>query len=226
MTAISRELPRFYSKGGYSKPYATLHVDPLETTIMDGFKLEVIDPDNHSSKSIRGKALGTSAIGMTIVKFQYDEDFANQCNVGGLPPRNLALESCLPSWGKLKVMGQSDREYAYNPLTENNNDRTLAGLSTGAQSKLHDCGGSCPYPMYQVYNNYYGNFQYGHEFVSAAARGGSTERLANGIMDFTHYNEIARAGKCIIGLAWSQSSHLYCFLTTFFSTFFSLVLPH
>ena len=56
-------------------------------------------------------------------------------------------------------------------------NRTLEGFSTSAQSKMYDDCPGCPYKHYEMFYDYYGDFDYADKWVSAA--------LSNGKADFT-----------------------------------------
>ena len=49
--------------------------------------------------------------------------------------------------------------------------RTLQGFSTGAQAKMYDGCPGCPYRHYEMFYDYYGDFDYADKWVSAALGG-------------------------------------------------------
>jgi hypothetical protein len=64
-------------------------------------------------------------------------------------------------------------EYKYNIRKENLNTLTLQSLSTTAETAMKVVDGNY-IPEYQVYVNYYGDYDYGDKWVSAAEAGTNT----------------------------------------------------
>jgi hypothetical protein len=92
--------------------------------------------------------------------------------------------------GQLAVGGQT-LAYNYDVLANNGNERSLAGFSTDAEEKMYRCE-NCPYVTYNKFYQYYGEFDYAHQWVMAAFEGRSTP-FGNGIADFSGYTEVGRA---------------------------------
>jgi hypothetical protein len=63
-------------------------------------------------------------------------------------------------------------EYKYNIRKENLNNLTLQSLSTTANTAMKVNGSYIP--EYQVYVNYYGEYDYGDQWISAAEAGTNT----------------------------------------------------
>jgi uncharacterized protein (DUF736 family) len=68
-------------------------------------------------------------------------------------------------------------EYKYNIRKENLNNATLQSLSTTAETAMTVNGNSSNsyIPEYQVYLNYYGEYDYGDQWISAAEAGTNTD---------------------------------------------------
>jgi hypothetical protein len=65
-------------------------------------------------------------------------------------------------------------EYKYNLRKENLNFVTLQSLSTTAETAMK-VNGTYYIPEYQVYVNYYGEYNYGDQWISAAEAGTNTD---------------------------------------------------
>jgi hypothetical protein len=84
-------------------------------------------------------------------------------------------------------------EYEYVVEQDNVNYRTIAGFSTDAKERMWDCDG-CPYDTYTKFFDYYGEYDYADQIITAAFNGGKTS-LKNGNNDFSLYEGgIGRTG--------------------------------
>jgi hypothetical protein len=83
-------------------------------------------------------------------------------------------------------------EYEYVVEQDNVNYRTIAGFSTDAKEKMWDCD-ACPYNTYSKFFDYYGEYDYADQIISAAFNGTKTN-LKNGNSDFSLYTGIGRTG--------------------------------
>merc|ERR1711935_1262883 len=82
--------------------------------------------------------------------------------------------------------GKTDVDYTYDPLVNNVAKRTIQGFSTSAQKKMAECA-NCPYPMYDKFYQYYGQYDYANQIVLAAF-GGSKTNFKNFNNDFGLYD--------------------------------------
>ena len=76
-------------------------------------------------------------------------------------------------------------------------DVTLGGISKQAEAKMGKCE-NCPYVDYQYFMDYYGEFDYGHQFVTAALERQLTP-FSKGNMDFSRFSEQAAAEAAKVG---------------------------
>ena len=72
--------------------------------------------------------------------------------------------------------------YEYDPLQENSNARTIQGFSLQAEEKMSE------HPTYKKYLDYYGESDYGNQWILAAFDGSRTN-FDNGNADFTLYGK-------------------------------------
>lgn len=77
--------------------------------------------------------------------------------------------------------------YDYDVFEENVNYRTIAELSSKAEEKMWECS-HCPFPDFEKFYDYYGEFNYADRIITHAFRGEQTY-LKNGNMDFGYYTE-------------------------------------
>ena len=143
-----------------------------------------------SGKPITLYAYSDYAAGETEIKLRYATSDDSFCQVGA--NTEPVLHGCLTALGSIQLDGikSTALAYSYNPETDNKNGRTLAGFSTAAESKMAGCGPSCPYTDYAKYYEYYGEFDYGHQYVMAALEQRETN-FSNGNVDFSTYSQPA-----------------------------------
>jgi hypothetical protein len=95
--------------------------------------------------------------------------------------------------GRLIVTGfGSPLDYTYIILENNINGRTIKGFSVDARERMFLCD-SCPYEDYQKFIDYYGEFNYADQWITAAGDGVSTE-FDNGNADFRKYGQVGKTG--------------------------------
>lgn len=109
------------------------------------------------------------------------------CQVGA--NNEPVLHGCLLANGTISLDGikSVDLSYSYNPDTDNQNGRTLAGFSTKAETLMANCGPSCPHADYSKYYNYFGVHDYGHQYITAALEQRQTA-FVHGNVDFSTYS--------------------------------------
>jgi len=178
---------RIYQEGGYSKSYAQITlISPLTTFVGTG---TTIIGRNADGNEVAGKAYEDYQSGTSVIKVQYATTDIQatyvECQVGGLPEGSRNLVGCFDESGVLTI---NDKEYSYSymPETDNLNGRTIAGFSTGAQSKMRVGCTGCPYTDFTYFYNYYGSDTYAHDWVTAAFNGEKTN-FKNGNADFSQY---------------------------------------
>lgn len=183
---------KVYNEGGSSKSYAQITLDsPLSSTVSKGTKMTAKASDG---SQVAGATYDKYDEGTLIIKFQYQTSDvqANHvaCMVGGLPDNLQTMNGCLAGSGTVTI-GSTDYSYSYNPATDNNNGRTIAGFSTDAGSKMRLSCPGCPYADFMHFYNYYGMDDYGHQWVTAALNGQKTN-FDRGNADFSTYSTEGR----------------------------------
>jgi len=182
-----------YQEGGHSKSYAIVVLSsPLVSGVSKGTAITGVTADG---APVQGKAYADHPAGETELRMQYIttdmQDSYVSCQVGALDAVGEAnYEGCLANTGTVTVSG-TDYDYSYDQTEDNNNGRTIAGFSTGAQKKMWDGCPGCPYPAYEAYYNYYGEFDYANQWVLAALDGTETN-FKMGNADFSQYGFTGR----------------------------------
>jgi hypothetical protein len=195
------DVHQIYQLGGFSKSYAALNLaDPLITPISRGTPLMGV---NRDGLDVSGWAHDDTPEGSNELNFQYDvladnrtgSIMALMCHVGGLSEERVSTEGCLDDRSTIEVIDSSPAaslNYSYSFDLNNRNSRTLASFSTGAKTLMHDCP-QCPYNTYQKFYDYYGEYDYAHQFITAALVQDTTAfRLGNA--DLSNYDLAGRAG--------------------------------
>jgi len=181
---------KIYNQGGNSKSYAQITISPpLSANLGKG---DLILGKNADNTEVAGKTGQTYSAGESNLKVYYSTNDVQanyvNCQVGGLAEPNK--KGCFKSTGDFEIGGQT-YTYTYDPDMDNKADRTIAGFSTGAESKmLSGCPG-CPYKDFKMFNDYYGTPSYGHKWVEAAFEGTSTS-FKNGNANFATYGKSGR----------------------------------
>eukprot|EP00571_Detonula_confervacea_P007250 CAMPEP_0172330940 /NCGR_PEP_ID=MMETSP1058-20130122/61665_1 /TAXON_ID=83371 /ORGANISM="Detonula confervacea, Strain CCMP 353" /LENGTH=539 /DNA_ID=CAMNT_0013048177 /DNA_START=105 /DNA_END=1724 /DNA_ORIENTATION=- len=177
---------QIYNNGGNSKSYAQVTLtEGLASNINKG---DVISGKNADGNEISGKSYDDYESATKNIKVLYETTDVQasyvECQVGSLKETNV--KGCFTADGDLTI-GGTQHAYTYTPATDNKNDRTIAGFSTGAAAKmLNGCPG-CPYTDFKYFNDYYGTPTYADEWVSAALEGRSTTFPRNGNANFAQY---------------------------------------
>jgi hypothetical protein len=189
---------KIYNQGGSSKSFAVL-------TITGGVLTEIkketpLSGTDVSGNKVTGTALQDTAAGSATLSFQYDtsddQDAHSDCMVGALAASDQIQTGCL-AIGIGTIVVNEGATLTYNYAAEmNNNARTLAGFSQQTKSKLHDCD-ECPYPMYMKFIDYYDEFNYGHQWISAAFSKTSTTFKGLGNQALGSLDDDGRVGKII-----------------------------
>jgi hypothetical protein len=164
---------RLYSEGAFSKSVAKV---TLSSAIGDSIeKGTMIEGENADGEQVIGKAYADYASGATEIMIQYQTSDNQatyvECQVGASVSPNT--KGCFASSGTVSIADVGDLSYSYDPDTDNINKRTIQGFSTGAQSKMAECA-NCPYPMYQKFYEYYGDYAYADQLVLDAFSGSQT----------------------------------------------------
>jgi len=175
-----------YRDGANSKPVAllTLH-KALKEDIDEGTIVRGLDVDGYEvvGTLYEGAKNGTQDL---VIQYHIKEDQKNyvNCQVGASPAPNFG--GCFNSSGKV-LMFQEEFSYDYDVMEENVNYRAIEDLSGQAQQKMWECR-HCPFPDFEKFYNYYGEYNYADRIITSAFRGQQTY-LKNGNMDFGFYTE-------------------------------------
>jgi hypothetical protein len=186
-----------YEEGAHSKSVATV---TLSTAVKQSLKADtsVTGLSLDGKTEVAGRLYEDYSVGTTTIKVQYQTIDVQAkyvgCQVGARPEPNTV--GCFAASGSLTIEGAGTHTYTYDPLTDNNNERTLQGFSLQAQAKMHECA-YCPYVTYEKFYQYYGVFDYANQWILAAFDGGATS-FGNGNANFRSYDFAGRAGKYLI----------------------------
>jgi hypothetical protein len=191
---------KIYEVGGHSKCYADLSIPyGLSEAVPEGTLLEGVRRDTR--ERVLGKAMMNTPAKSTHLLFQYDVSIRRNspsCFVGGLPEDQQDTTGCLLDTEHLKIENQESVLYIYNFLHGNRNSRSLASFSTKVKSLMHDCR-HCPYDIYLKYFQYYGEYDYANQMITAAFDKQSTS-FKKGNANFSQYNEEGQSGKIMFRL--------------------------
>ena len=185
-----------YEKGGNSKSFArvTLEIPYLTQEIRKG---TVISGINANGVQVMGKAKDNYNAGDIVIDVQYQTSDTMPHVTCRVCAQTIALgavtEGCLASTVTIKV-GEMEYSYSYDVLEDNMNGRTLMGFSTAAEAKMYSCSNGCPHDEYMKFYNYYGQFDYAHQWINAAMTGGKTD-FTNGNANFANYGFPGKIGK-------------------------------
>ncbi|CAJ1931940.1 unnamed protein product [Cylindrotheca closterium] len=179
---------KIYREGAFSKPVAKILLNsPLEDDLPAKTTVKGVDT---SGFPVSGTLFKEAKVDERELMIQYDisEVQANyvNCQVGGNPAPNVG--GCFNSTGNLTVNG-AVLPYDYDIYKHNVNERTIAHMSIDAEEKMWKCD-NCPFPEYQMFYNYFGEFNYADRILTHAFRGEQTY-LKHGNMDFGYYTEYA-----------------------------------
>lgn len=189
---------KIYQEGGYVDPLAILTLEePLRADAHQGIDVTGKTTDG---QYVAGKVRTTARVGSTSLEVEYhssptQKDIGRSCRVGGNP--NPVTEGCFVPSGTIEIENLGTFSYSYNVLEDNHSGLTLQNFSTLAKDMMWDCQfgkghSNCPYPTFTTYYRYYGAFDYGDQWITAAFDKTKTN-FVNGNADFTAYTEPARA---------------------------------
>jgi hypothetical protein len=144
---------KVYTDGAFSKSVAKVTLStPLTSPIASDTQITGANADG---SEVVGKAYAGYSIGDSVIEIQYKtlDTQSNYvgCQVGANPNPNTA--GCFAPSGSLSVTGVGSLSYSYDPLTENENRRTIQGFSTDAEEKMYRCT-NCPYSTYEKFYDY------------------------------------------------------------------------
>lgn len=164
---------RIYSEGAFSKQVAQVSLTaPLSIDVEKGTAIMGVGADGNQ---IAGKAYEDNAAGASSIMIQYQTSDSQKnyvgCQVGASTTPNTV--GCFAASGTMTVDGSATVSYSYDVLNNNIAKRTIQGFSTSAQSKMAECA-NCPYPMYEAFYDYYGEYDYANQIVLAAFSGSKT----------------------------------------------------
>jgi hypothetical protein len=188
------EAHHIYKDGAYSKMYADFEfAEPLQKAVPADTKVEGKAEGGGTAK---GRTIYAASANDTSLQVQYNvhdvQDSYVDCQVGALWRTHEAnLNGCFKEGnGTLKIEGVGKFNYTYDIRRDNKAGRTLAILSKTAEQDMLKCAG-CPDATFEKFYEYYGQPDYGHQWVTAAFDGTATS-LKNGNVDFTKANNISR----------------------------------
>lgn len=187
--AVYTQAMAIYKEGGNSKSYAYVKLTTPLTAAVD--KKAAVTGTDTRGKPVSAMVYEDTAIDMDMIKIQYatsdvQDDYV-KCRVGGLV--DTMIDGCFQASGSMTIDGTS-YDYTYDVNEDNNNGRTIQGFSTGAESKMYRCT-NCPYSEYDKYQKWFGDYDYGDKWVTAALTGGRYE--FNGkVADFSDYGIVGR----------------------------------
>ena len=165
---------KLYTHGGYSKPVANLKILP------DGLPADIRKHDEFKAVSqdgthFVGRALKDFKKGESNFQFLYPGDYY-ACQVGGLPEKEMFLDGCLPSKGKITMVEDgTNLAYEYDVLSHNYNARTLASLSTQDNKRMRPEETKPYFHSFQPFYDYYGTYAYAHEIILAGFQAKDTD---------------------------------------------------
>jgi hypothetical protein len=197
-----------YTKGGHSKPKAECTLNSPATVSVDIAKKSAITFTTVHGDSITGKAASTYAAGSTKVTFTYPvaelqvQPESTQCYVGGLAEEHQSTDGCIAFDGA-GVSTFTAAGVTYTGTCVNIGGRTLKGFSTKAEDVMYKCSPvagpnvtwkiGCPYSSYMPFYEYYGEFDYANQIVTAALTcSNATLSFKNGGMSFVGAEDVAR----------------------------------
>jgi hypothetical protein len=83
--------------------------------------------------------------------------------------------------------------YQYDSTKDNVHFNYIESFSTLALATMGTCSGSCPYPEFETFDEYFLLPSYADHIITAAFNGASTNTY-RGDIDFTLFGDDARAG--------------------------------
>lgn len=176
---------RVYNEGAHSKSYASVILQ--ESTGKINANTAFVGTTIHG-EPITLYATDDTPAGETHIHLRYKTSKEHElyCHVGSNPAP--VLDGCLATVGTIQLEGIKSKPlpYTYDPISDNQNGRTLAGFSLKAEELMAKCE-NCPYRDYQKFLDYYGKVDYGHEFITAAFERRPTT-FDNGNVDFGTYS--------------------------------------
>ncbi|GKY95293.1 hypothetical protein MPSEU_000491200 [Mayamaea pseudoterrestris] len=191
-----------YTQGGHSRSFASVKIKHTNAAFIKG---TIVYAPSATGKEVTGVLMETVQWPKgneteKIVKIAYQtSDVQSQyvgCQVGGLYELQMAnRDGCFKSQGEMTFQTDSSvslpkLQYAYDVRLDNNNARTLQRLSTMATDSMRigRCTSDiCPYmPDFQKFVNYYGDADYGNNWVTSAFANSTTDFSSGlGNVDFT-----------------------------------------
>lgn len=98
--------------------------------------------------------------------------------------------------GQLLILDpQMILNYTYNSRDDTFNGRTIQKFSLSAKEEMYTCQQNCPYSDFTKFVKYYGEFDYGDQWIQAAFEKKSTN-FENGNMDFSVADRGGVEGTC------------------------------
>lgn len=183
-----------YKEGAFSKSVATVTLDAVLTAPIS--KGAAITGDAMDGTKVEGTVFAAAKAGDQDLRIQYNVSPVQSsyvgCQVGANP--NPVTDGCFLKTGSLVIGGfATPFPYSYEPEENNDNERTIQGFSTSAETKMRRSEDSPYYLTYQKFYDYYGRFDYADHWVLSAFAGGATSfPTQNGNADFSTFEEKGR----------------------------------
>jgi len=186
-----------YREGGNSKSIALVNLLedlPIDIPANEKFLAFAEDGDEINLTLYKNAEKGTKQLHL-----RYDtstvQEYYNQCRIGGLQEKDMVTTGCVKGFANAKYKKNGGLyRYSYSITSGNYNARNLQYISKEAESKMLDCP-KCPYKDALMFSKYYGQADYGDEWIMAAFDGKQTT-FSNGNADFSNWAYSGRA-ECI-----------------------------
>lgn len=206
-TELKRELklaiPNFdqakeiYDEGGHSKSYALLKLNFHDIGPRRISKGDILSGTADNGRAVSGKAADDYVYQSDVIEiklYYIVTDEPDRCQVGGLVDVNTS--GCFKDEGVLMTAEDGEvGSYTYIPMVQNRNDRTIAGFSKQAGTKM---AGMVDFEYFQAY---YGKADYADHWVTSAFNGNTTE-FDRGNADFSRYGNIGKVQAIKKGTAY------------------------
>jgi len=184
-----------YTKGAFTQSFATLTLDygvqlpvPAQTDVT-GLAAD--------GRFVRGKTLEPTPAGSMMLNVSYHvnpvQSLWTECHVGGNP--TPVLDRCFASEGTLEIDQIGTFTYKYDPSKENYNQQTLQTLSTDIRKDEITRNKTVTSSTFAKYFEYYGQLDYGNQWILAAFHKTATHDFLNGHGNFFSYTDEGVVGE-------------------------------
>lgn len=202
-TELKLAIPNFdqakeiYNEGGHSKSYALLNFHGIRPRSIS--KGDILSGTADNGRAVSGKAADDYVYQSDVIEiklYYIVTDERDRCQVGALALVDVNTSGCFQEEGVLTTAEDGEvGSYTYTPMDHNRNDRTIAGFSKQAGTKMADM------VDFEYFQAYYGKADYGDHWVTSAFNGTTTE-FARGNADFSRYGNIGKVQAIKKGTAY------------------------